>query len=584
MNQGIISESPFPLSRLKQGLLAALAFMVVAFGQPAWLFWLAPLAAVLGYALFWRVLLCHPSRMRRFWLAAAWFTGVQLVQLSWFISHPYAYIYAVYFLLSLWLGVQFGLVAIFITPSAFRNIRHLLAIAGLWTVLEWSRLLVLSGLSWNPAGIAMTGNIYSLQAASLAGVFGLSFWVCFVNLLALRAYMARKANASWVIAFGTWLCALLLPYLYGLAQLTFHAPRMATDQRPAIKAVLVQTAFGAEESEAHTIKKNPVDDVIDQWRQILHITKKHAGESFDLLVMPEFVVPFGTYAFAYPLQNVHRAFYEIFGPESLKTLPSLEYPLSIFQKTSHGPQIMVNNAYWVQGLANYFKAGVVVGLEDAEDITMYERQYYSAALFFPPQSPAAEEAVFNFPARYEKRILVPMGEYIPFACCRELAARYGVAGSFTCGSEAKVLSHKHILFSPSICYEETFGDVMRESRQKGSELLVNLTSDVWYPNSRLPRQHFDHARLRTVENGIPLIRACNTGVTGAIDSLGQIIAVLGGDKPEEVEWIPDSLLVEVPAYNYETFYAQVGDKFIIGLCCLAIVFSLGSLAFAFIKK
>ena len=244
---------------------------------------------------------------------------------------------------------------------------------------------------------------------------------------------------------------------------------------------------------------------------------------------------------------------------------------------------MVNNAYWVQGLANYFQTGMLVGLEDAEDIALQERQYYSAALLFPPQSLDDEKSTFDFPARYEKRILVPMGEYIPFAFCRELAARYGVAGSFTSGSEAKVMSYKGILFSPSICYEETFGDVIREGRQKGSQLLVNLTSDVWYPNSRLPRQHFDHARLRTVENGVPLIRACNTGVTGAIDSLGKVVAVLGGEEPEAVEWVPDALLTEVPAYTYSTLYSRVGDKLIIGISFFAILFSLGSIRLEGIK-
>ncbi len=86
-------------------------------------------------------------------------------------------------------------------------------------------------------------------------------------------------------------------------------------------------------------------------------------------------------------------------------------------------------------------------------------------------------------------------------------------------------------------------------------------------NSRLPQQHFDHARLRTVENGIALVRACNTGVTGAVDSLGRIIGVLDdGENP--VEWRSDSLHLYVSTYHYLTPYSLWGDKFILGISLL----------------
>ena len=126
----------FPLSLPYQVLLAALSFFLVAFGQPAWISWTAPLAAAAGYALFWRILLAYPSRAQRFWLAGAWFCGVQLVQLSWFASHPYGYIYGVYFFLAFWFGLQFAIIGIFITPFCLKKLKHLLAIAGLWTIFS----------------------------------------------------------------------------------------------------------------------------------------------------------------------------------------------------------------------------------------------------------------------------------------------------------------------------------------------------------------------------------------------------------------------------------------------------------------
>lgn len=550
----------FSLSIPFQWVLSLFSLFLVAFGQPAWLPWNGLIAGAVGFALFWRVLLAYPLSWQRFALATAWFTAVQLVQLSWFISHPYWYIYAVYVLLSIGVGVQFGLLALLMRPEKFtspyllRSLWNFLLIAAAWVILEWSRLFILSGLSWNPVGLALTSHLYALQAASLAGVFGLSFWLVFVNLLALWAWMQKRLMPA-----ALWLSAAALPYLYGIAHLFFHTP---SHTPPHLTAVLVQTAFAPEEIK--TSNHNLLEHVIDEWTQILTVLKPHRGTPIHLIVLPEFVVPFNTYSDVYPLAAVQRTFLEIFGADSLPLLPDPSLPFASVQQTPQGLQWFVNNAYWTQGLANLFHADILIGLEDAADVAPHTREYYSAAIFMHPQLVGQLSDLFA--ERYAKRVLVPMGEYIPFEACRKLAQRYGVFGSFTCGKEAVVMETHGVPFSPSICYEETFGDIIREGRQKGANLLVNLTSDVWYPNSKLPRQHLDHARLRTVENGVPLIRACNTGITSAIDSFGQDIAILGGENPEAAEWQADSLLVNIPLYSYPTLYSRFGDSLIIGFC------------------
>ena len=556
----------FSLSTAKQWILSLLAFFLVAFGQPAWLPWNGLLASALGFALFWRVLLAHPLARQRFYLAGLWFCAVQLVQLSWFVSHPYWYIYTIYFFIASALGVQFGLLGLLIRPEKFkhphfaRTLVSLLPIAALWTIFEWVRLFPLSGLSWNPVGIALTSNLYALQAASLVGLFGLSFWVILVNLIALWAWIQKKSFPILI-----WMMAIALPYSYGIAHIAYHDKYLELTSKN-LTAMLVQTAFSPEESQKFSGKENLTQHVIGEWSKILQVAKKHGGQTIHLIVLPEFVVPYGTYSDVYPLVDVKKIFYTILGPESLAALPSLDHPFFSLQNSPQGPQLFVNNAYWAQGLANYFQADILIGLEDVEDVAPQTREYYSAAIFIHAQNPKNPSPFFA--ERYSKRVLVPLGEYIPFEACKKLAARYGVFGSFTCGKEAMVMHSNHIPFSPSICYEETFGDIMREGRQKGADLFVNLTSDVWYPNSTLPRQHLDHARLRTVENGVPLIRACNTGITAAIDSLGRNIAILGGQNPELVEWISDSLLVNVPIYSYHTLYSRFGDFFIIGLSLL----------------
>lgn len=555
------------LLRRQQVILCLLSWVVVAFGQPAWSSILGMCAALFGYALFWRVLLCYPNWKERFLLATGWFTAVQIVQLSWFISHPYLYIFSVYFMLSLMLGVQFGLLAIFITPSHILRTRSIIALASLWIIFEWSRLYFLSGFSWNPAGLALSGNIYSLQMASLLGVFGLSFWVILSNLLALRAYWLRGTLISTCV----WIAVAAIPYAYGYMQFQIHEAAFTQSDKRPFRAVLVQTAFPVEEELGIKDRSLMVEYVINEWRQILSIIKKQFGKPIDLIVLPEFVVPYGTYSFVYPFEIVQKAFEEVFGKESIKSLPSLKTPLATTFDTSFGRSLnLVNNAFWAQGIANYFKTGVLVGLEDAQENKAGDIELYSAALYFRPSEELADASFLKPVDRYEKRILVPMGEYIPFAFCRTLAAAYGVSGSFTCGKNAKVFMAGNVPFGPSICYEETFGNIVRENKRLGAELLANLTNDAWYPNSRLTQQHFEHARLRTVESGIPLIRACNTGITGAIDSLGRNIDTLPETNAKE-EWLSDSLHVTVPLYTYSTLYTRVGDGLIVTFSAIMVL-------------
>lgn len=523
--------------------LIVLSFLIVAFGQPAFSSIFSLLTACCGYALFWAYLVKIPEGKKRFWYGTAWFTAVQLVQLSWFISHPFYYIYPLWMLLSFLMGLQFGLISFFITRKHLTKITSIFALAGLWTLLEWSRLHLLSGFSWNPAGLALSSNLYSLQAASLVGLYGLTFWVFTTNGLAVRAWLLKKSSA-----LALWAVAAALPFAYGLWHLR------SVDKSSTYAALLVQTGFPVEE----TLGKTPaelISYVVEEWKTILSLTAPFQGKKVDLVALPEFVVPYGTYTFLYSYPLVANAFIHAFGKEALHKLPPLEEPLA-YRKGDHW---FVNNAYWAQGLANIFNAELVSGLEDVEDSPEKGREFFSSAILFIP-------GTFH-PTRYDKQILVPMGEYIPFTFCKKLAQSYGIGASFTPGTGAKPLGKK-IPLGLSICYEETFGDLMRQNKTAGAEILVNLTSDVWYPDSLLPQQHLDHARLRTVENGLPLLRACNTGVTCALDSYGRMIATL----PTDDQWLSEALFVEVPKDRYSTLYSIVGDRLILAISLLFLCF------------
>lgn len=538
------------LTKIQKIILIIVSFLIVALGQPVWGQATSFLASTIGFALFFRALISFENRKQRVWLAIAWFTAVQFIQFSWFLSHPYLYIVAVHILISLIFGLQFGLVGFLANPQKITSYSRIFLIVSCWTVLEWSRLFVLSGFAFNPIGMSLSANLYTLQSASLWGAFGMSYWVLLVNLLVLKAWLEWPRYTSLLFC----MIAVLLPFAFGYFQLKIHD---FPSNGETFNAVLIQPVFPIEEGIKFRDMNSFVKFVEDEWKQILMLANEHKKEKIHLIALPEFIVPFATYTPIFKYSDVEKIFLEIFGEHVKNALPQLQGPLASYYRSDW----MVSNGYWLQSIANIFNTPVVAGMEDVEDIGNVRHTFSSAQYALPMID--AEWQPFK---RYDKRILVPMGEYIPFSFCRDLAACYGITGSFTPGQEAKIF-HASIPFGVSICYEETFGHLMRENRMKGAKILVNLTSDAWYPT--LAQQHCDHSRLRTVENGIPLIRACNTGITCGFDCFGREIKILG-DNPHAKIWKAGALYLEVPVVSYPTLYSLLGDFFILAICFIGI--------------
>ena len=557
-----------------QSLLFVLSSLVVGFGQPGLVWWCGILSSCVGFAVIFRVLLGIESHKKRFLIGFAWFAIVQTIQLYWMVSHPYAYIYGVLLFVIVAMSAQFGIISLLITPYQLQRFSRLLVIAALWTIFEWSRLFFLSGFSWDPVGLSLSSTVYSRQAASLAGVYGLSFWVIVVNLLLVKSWVFPY-QGSWhtsrIFNFAFWAMMAILPFAYGYNKIESHKEQFVkTSPAKDLKVVLIQTAFPAEEAILFSSPEHAIDFTVNEWRDILKMMKQHRGKEIDLIVMPEYIVPFGTYYPIFVADGIERIFKEIYGDDILSELPEMKEYFSATLKTDKGPKKMVNNAYMIQAIADIYNADVIVGLEDKEIISKHEHRSFSSAFHFTPKQPAVE--------RYEKRILVPLGEYIPFDFLKDLARQYGITGSFTPGTEAKIMACKRLPVGASICIEETYGHLMRENKLAGAELLVNLTNDGWYPHSNLPRQHLEHSRLRSVEMGIPLVRSCNTGITCAVDSFGRTVGVLGSEDQDN-EDISDALFVFVPTYHYETLYTHYGD-FLILCLSFSILFLFGVARFA----
>ncbi|PIS02612.1 MAG: apolipoprotein N-acyltransferase [Chlamydiae bacterium CG10_big_fil_rev_8_21_14_0_10_42_34] len=524
--------------------LIAASFILVAFGQPAWISGFGVLAAAFGFALFWRAILNYQSPRERFIASVIWFSCVQGVQLSWMATLDYMgpLILVMYLFLIIAMGVQFGVLSFFLEhpPSLLRSF----AMAGCWTLFEWMRLYFLCGFTWNPVGLSLTDSPYSLQFASVWGIFGLSFWVILVNLVALKA-LVEKSTRHIVV----WSSLAFFPYAFGLVQQSVvesHVPVSGN-----LSVALVQTGLLPEQKDQIPNSHSAYVSPLDQWRRILEVLDPE--EKVDLIVLPEAALPLGAHLAGYDLSKIDQCFKKsAFAP--------LKDPYALFSKGAW----RVSNAFLCQTLANQSGAHVIVGLDD-QDFT----GKYNAAFHFVPGNGSYE--------RYEKRVLVPVGEYVPLQKWRRfarfVAEQFGIYSSFDAGSEVKIFK-AHYPIGISICLEETFSHLTRELRLKGAEVFVNLTNDVWFPRSKLPQQHFDHGRVRAAENGVPILRACNTGITGAVNCFGRQVARL---DPSEKK--ADALYFSMPIRSFPTLYTWWGDSGILAI-------SVGSLVsyFAYRKK
>lgn len=129
-------------------------------------------------------------------------------------------------------------------------------------------------------------------------------------------------------------------------------------------------------------------------------------------------------------------------------------------------------------------------------------------------------------AEYDKRELVPFGEYVPM---RDFLGKYvkalGAMGEFEEGPrEQPLMEVKGFKIGPSICYESVFDYLFREQAGRGADIFVNVTNDGWYFDTFMPLQHLAEAKLRAAENAVYLARAANNGICAFIGSSGEIIS------------------------------------------------------------
>jgi apolipoprotein N-acyltransferase len=176
----------------------------------------------------------------------------------------------------------------------------------------------------------------------------------------------------------------------------------------------------------------------------------------------------------------------------------------------------------------------------------------------------------NLTYQYDKSHLVPFGEFIPW-----FVDLFKVPlGNFERGSMTQVpyiieQGTEQIAVGLMICYEDVFGDELAKRQRNSSlehHLWINLTNLAWFGESQAPEQQLRLARLRSIETGIPTLRATNTGVTAVINSQGQVVYEL--PKFQQA-----TLKTSVQAYSGKTPYVWLGDLPILIISGLFLAFA-----------
>ncbi|HXE75452.1 MAG TPA: apolipoprotein N-acyltransferase [Candidatus Xenobia bacterium] len=361
-------------------------------------------------------------------------------------------------------AIFFGLFA-WITGELARRwqMRALLLAPVAWVAVEYLRTHIpVGGFPWNLLGYAVAPVIGWVQPASYVGVYGLSFLVVAVNMVAALYWLAptrRNAVPLAVIAvvlFAAWLAGSQLPTL----------PTPAT-------AVLVQTNLPQQE------------EFDPQWIQ------KHPDELEGLEEL--------TRAAARKLES----------PPALVVWP--EMPVSLY--FNHDPVIRARMISLAQSLRSHFLTGIVDYKPEAD------------GRYYPRNSAVLLTADGDLIGQYDKIHLVPFGEYLPFGRVKWIEPLVKEVSAFRPGTNYAVMPSGAGRLSVFICYEAIFPALVRRfvEGETGAELLVNISNDGWFDNTAAT-QHLNMARVRAVETRRYLLRATNTGITAVIDPYGRIIA------------------------------------------------------------
>jgi apolipoprotein N-acyltransferase len=363
-------------------------------------------------------------------------------------------------------------------------------------VSEWLRGLLFTGFPWNDIGMSLGDNLVLAQIASVVGLHGLTFIA--IAIFAAPATLWSLDDGRLRLGPTAW-AALALALIAGVGLYRLDTP--ASPTVPGVKLRIMQpnvsqgSDFSPENKEA--------------------LLERYFALS-DRATAPD--------------------------RTGVADVTHLIWPESAF------PFILSRDADALAEITEFLRGGAVLitGAARMEEGPDRRARYFNSIEVLNRNGLSSE--------RYDKRHLVPFGEYLPFASLFERARItqfVDIPGGFDAGVGRAVLRVPGLPTAlPLVCYEAIFpseiGAVFSSSPR--ADWMLNVTDDAWFGSTPGPYQHFAQARLRSIEKGLPMVRAANSGVSAVIDGYGRILV----SAPLGVEGVLDGSLPKplAPTWQY----------------------------------
>lgn len=385
--------------------------------------------------------------------------------------------------------------ALWLSDLAARRLRlsgtgRACALAVSWAILEYVRGHVFTGFPWNLVGYAWSGGFPGSTAMlQIASVVGI-YGLSFLTVLAatLPARLGAPAGARLTPAIAA---AALIAAMGG-----FGAWRLAAYPRSDLLGVTLRLV---QPSIPQTLFNDPKSLIAD--------------------------------------------FHRLLG---LTLAPGFDKVSAVIWAESMGPPFLERDASARAALAQAAPPGglVIVGTLRSDPPPAPMAHYWNSL--------AAVDRNGRILATYDKHHLVPFGEYVPLRGILPVNKITPGTVDFSAGPGPRTLDLPNLPpVSPLICYEAIFPEQVVAPGTR-PQWLLNITNDAWYGFTSGPFQHFAISRLRAVEQGLPLVRDGNNGISAVVDPLGRVVARLGLDDVGVLD-------APLPRALQPTLYARFGD-------------------------
>jgi len=386
----------------------------------------------------------------------------------------------------------FSYLVYFGNRSVNKSAARVFMFAAIWVLVEWIRSWILTGFPWNLIGTVWGFSDIMMQSASLFGLYGLSLFTVFVAtapVLILKPGIERYDRVVVLTALAGFLTLIV----FGVGRLSFVEETKET----ATRLRLVQPNVPQKLKWVRELRARHVRNLIELSQQ------PATGKPPTVVIWPEAAVP-----------------YDLANTQGLKQAIAAVAP---------------KNGY------------LLVGAPKGSPRGQKPFKIWNSLFAIKPDGVVA--------ATYDKSHLVPFGEYLPLRSL--IGDKFGklTAGrsDFSAGPGPQTIKLEGLpSFSPLICYEVIFPSAVTDKKDR-PDWLLNITNDAWFGLSAGPYQHLMSARFRSVEQGMPLVRVANTGITVATDAYGQILGQINLGE----QGILDVDLA--PALKNPPLYARFGN-------------------------